>query len=231
MFSTQHQTHSRPRPPSLAEIIREETDDGRLLVRVLRDIADGRIEDTKPHHRYAAARELLARGFDEVPEHSGRGGDEDGVVASTAASTAAEELQETSGDVTGSDRPSEVAVAAEPAIDPPSENTDPAVEEPDQSREETVAAGLDTGQSSEEPGRAVPVAGQPDEEPGPAEPDTGQVPEEPDPELARPRMSVRARRGQRIRNRRRSKEISDLLNDGAGDSQHEVDGVVAAGFR
>ncbi len=219
MFSTQHQTHSRPRPLSLAEIIREETDDGRLLVRALRDIADGRIEDTKPHHRYAAARELLARGFDKVPERSGPGVDEDGVVKSAVASPAAEELQETSGDERGSDRPSEVAVAAEPGVDLPTENTDATVQEPDQSREETVTADLDAGQSSEEPDFA--------------DPDPGLLPEEPDPELARPRMSARERRGQRIRNRsrRRSREISDLLNDGSDGSQHEVDGVVAAGFR
>ena len=49
--------------PSLAEIVREETEDGRLIVRFLIDVMEGLLEDSKPCHRLAAARQLLTLGF------------------------------------------------------------------------------------------------------------------------------------------------------------------------
>ena len=63
MFATESQTKTEDQPPTLAEIVREETDDGRLVVRFLIDIMQGRIDESKPCHRLDAARQLLNLGF------------------------------------------------------------------------------------------------------------------------------------------------------------------------
>ncbi len=62
-----------PSPPAkrnvrsaLCKIVREETDDGRDAVRFLVDVMQGSLEGFKPHHRLAAAKELLHRGFDDT---------------------------------------------------------------------------------------------------------------------------------------------------------------------
>ena len=61
MFATEQQTEDIPIP--LADIIREETDDGRLVVRFLIDVMKGQIDDSKPCHRLDAARQFLNLGF------------------------------------------------------------------------------------------------------------------------------------------------------------------------
>ena len=61
MFATEQQTEEYPKP--LANIIREETDDGRLVVRFLIDVMQGKVDDSKPCHRLDAARQLLNLGF------------------------------------------------------------------------------------------------------------------------------------------------------------------------
>ena len=62
MFATEHQNEETPKP--LADIVREETDDGRLIVRFLIDVMQGKVDDSKPCHRLDAARQLLNLGFD-----------------------------------------------------------------------------------------------------------------------------------------------------------------------
>ena len=52
--------------PSLADIVREETDDGRLIVRFLIDVMQGLLEHSKPCHRLDAARQLLNLGFQQA---------------------------------------------------------------------------------------------------------------------------------------------------------------------
>ena len=52
----------------LAQIVREETDDGRAAIRFLIDAMQGELPDFKPCHRLSAAKELLQRGFDYIPE-------------------------------------------------------------------------------------------------------------------------------------------------------------------
>ena len=64
MFAPEHQTEEYPK--SLADIIREETDDGRLVVRFLIDVMQGQIDDSKPCHRLDAARQLLNLGFNDA---------------------------------------------------------------------------------------------------------------------------------------------------------------------
>ena len=61
MFATEHQTEEIPKP--LADIIREETNDGRHIVRFLIDVMKGQIDESKPCHRLDAARQLLNLGF------------------------------------------------------------------------------------------------------------------------------------------------------------------------
>ena len=50
-------------PPSLADIVREETEDGRLIVRFFIDAMQGLLEGFKPCHRLDAARQLSNLGF------------------------------------------------------------------------------------------------------------------------------------------------------------------------
>ena len=54
----------------LAEIIREETDGGRDIVRFLIDAMQGKLEGFKPRHRLAASDRLITRGFDNAPGHT-----------------------------------------------------------------------------------------------------------------------------------------------------------------
>ena len=52
----------------LAQIVREETDDGYVVVQFLVNAMEGELPDFKPCHRLSAARELLQRGFDCLPD-------------------------------------------------------------------------------------------------------------------------------------------------------------------
>ncbi len=56
----------------LAQYARELTDDGRTVIRLYADVIDGLRADEgfKPHHRIAAGRELLKRGFDYECVHA-----------------------------------------------------------------------------------------------------------------------------------------------------------------
>ena len=65
MFSNTDNPANNPEAttPSLADIVREETDDGRLIVRFLIDVMQGLLEHSKPCHRLDAARQLLNLGF------------------------------------------------------------------------------------------------------------------------------------------------------------------------
>ena len=69
--SARRRTSPSPRPKRnvrsvLCRIVREETDDGREAVRFLVEVMRGSLEGFKLHHRLAAARELLHRGFDDT---------------------------------------------------------------------------------------------------------------------------------------------------------------------
>ena len=65
----------------LAEIVRQETDDGRVAVRFLVDVMRGTLQGFKPHHRLAAARELLRRGFDDTLADDNAGHSDDDAAA------------------------------------------------------------------------------------------------------------------------------------------------------
>ncbi len=65
----------------LARIVRQETDDGRVAVRFLVDVMQGGLPGFKPHHRLAAARELLRRGFDDTLADDNAGPSDDDAAA------------------------------------------------------------------------------------------------------------------------------------------------------
>ena len=65
----------------LAKIVRQETDDGRVAVRFLVDVMRGGLPGFKPHHRLAAARELLRRGFDDTLADDNAGPSDDDAAA------------------------------------------------------------------------------------------------------------------------------------------------------
>ena len=52
----------------LAQIVREETGDGYITVQFLIDAMQGEFPDFQPCHRLSAAKELLQRGFDYLPD-------------------------------------------------------------------------------------------------------------------------------------------------------------------
>ena len=68
MFSQQENQANNPEAttPSLADIVREETEDGRVIVRFLIDVMQGQLEHSKPCHRLDAARQLLNLGFHQA---------------------------------------------------------------------------------------------------------------------------------------------------------------------
>ena len=62
MCDTAQQTKTEDQPPTLAEIVREVTDNGRTVINFLQDAMDGKLDGFEPCHRIAAARELAKRG-------------------------------------------------------------------------------------------------------------------------------------------------------------------------
>ena len=64
MFATEQQTEDAPTP--LADIVREVTDDGRLIVQFLFDMMQGKIEESTPWHQLEASRQLAKLGFKEA---------------------------------------------------------------------------------------------------------------------------------------------------------------------
>ena len=65
--SESHSAAQRVRS-QLAQIVREETGDGYITVQFLIDAMQGEFPDFKPCHRLSAAKELLQRGFDYLPD-------------------------------------------------------------------------------------------------------------------------------------------------------------------
>ena len=68
MFDNEPQTNTEEQPPSLAEIVREETDNGREIIRFLLDVMRNRFEDVKMCHRVQAAVQLAKLGSKEAEE-------------------------------------------------------------------------------------------------------------------------------------------------------------------
>ena len=66
MTSSNHNLTPRER---LARIVAEETNGGRCVVRFFVSVAEGQLEDFKPHHRMDAAKELVKIGLEEFEDY------------------------------------------------------------------------------------------------------------------------------------------------------------------
>ena len=66
MFAPESQTKTEEQPPTLAEIIREVTNNGQTIIDFFHDAMKGRLDGFEPCHRIAAARELAKRGDKEA---------------------------------------------------------------------------------------------------------------------------------------------------------------------
>ena len=66
MTSNNHNLTPRER---LAKIVAEETDGGRRLVKFFVSVAEGQLQEFKPHHRMDAARELVKIGLEEFEDY------------------------------------------------------------------------------------------------------------------------------------------------------------------
>ena len=53
--------------PELARLVKSQTDGGRSIIDFIVAVMEGRVRDARPHHRMAAARDLLERGFGKLP--------------------------------------------------------------------------------------------------------------------------------------------------------------------
>ena len=67
MCDTPAQTTTESTPPSLADIVREETDNGRVIVRFLTNMVLGKMEGATYSHQLEATRQLRALGL-EIPQ-------------------------------------------------------------------------------------------------------------------------------------------------------------------
>ena len=56
--------------PELARLVKSQTDGGRTIIDFIVAVMEGRIREARPHHRMAAARDLLERGFGKCPRRS-----------------------------------------------------------------------------------------------------------------------------------------------------------------
>ena len=53
--------------PELARLVKSQTDGGRTIIDFIVAVMEGRVREARPHHRMAAARDLLERGFGKLP--------------------------------------------------------------------------------------------------------------------------------------------------------------------
>ena len=56
--------------PELARLVKSQTDGGRTIIDFIVAVMEGRVREARPHHRMAAARDLLERGFGKCPRRS-----------------------------------------------------------------------------------------------------------------------------------------------------------------
>ena len=66
--STQNQTTTERKPPTIADIVREKTGDGALIIDFFTDVMTGRIEGAELCHRIDAAKQLVKYGSKDAAE-------------------------------------------------------------------------------------------------------------------------------------------------------------------
>ena len=72
MSDTGAETTPERKPPTLADIVREKTDDGRLIIDFFIDVMEGRIEGAELCHRMDAARQLVKYGSKDAAKFIAR---------------------------------------------------------------------------------------------------------------------------------------------------------------
>ena len=68
MSATATETTTEPKPPTIADIVREKTGDGRLIIDFFTDVMTGRIEGAELCHRIDAAKQLVKYGSKDAAE-------------------------------------------------------------------------------------------------------------------------------------------------------------------
>ena len=64
------------KPPTIAEIVRQKTDDGARIIDFFLDLMEGRVDDAKLCHRIDAAKQLVKYGSKEAADFIAEHGDE-----------------------------------------------------------------------------------------------------------------------------------------------------------
>ena len=64
------------RPPTIAEIVRQKTDDGARIIDFFLDVMEGRVEDAQLCHRIDAAKQLVKYGYKKAADFIAEHGDE-----------------------------------------------------------------------------------------------------------------------------------------------------------
>ncbi len=64
------------RPPTIAEIVRQKTDDGARIIDFFLDLMEGRVDDARLCHRIDAAKQLVKYGYKKAAEFIAEHGDE-----------------------------------------------------------------------------------------------------------------------------------------------------------
>ena len=76
MYETYVPIRVERKPPTIAEIVRQKTDDGARIIDFFLDVMEGRVEDAKLCHRIDAAKQLVKYGYKKAADFIAEHGDE-----------------------------------------------------------------------------------------------------------------------------------------------------------
>ncbi len=76
MYETYVPIRVERKPPTIAEIVRQKTDDGARIIDFFLDLMEGRVEDAKLCHRIDAAKQLVKYGYKKAADFIAEHGDE-----------------------------------------------------------------------------------------------------------------------------------------------------------
>ena len=76
MYETYVPIRVERKPPTIAEIVRQKTDDGARIIDFFLDLMEGRVDDAKLCHRIDAAKQLVKYGYKKAADFIAEHGDE-----------------------------------------------------------------------------------------------------------------------------------------------------------
>ena len=76
MYETYVPIRVERKPPTIAEIVRQKTDDGARIIDFFLDVMEGRVEDARLCHRIDAAKQLVKYGYKKAADFIAEHGDE-----------------------------------------------------------------------------------------------------------------------------------------------------------